>query len=290
MPSIALLLIVIAALFHATWNFIAKKSGGTTVFAFLTGLVTSIIWLPLIVILLITKPEISITSWSAEAWIIIVLSAFIHSIYYIVLLHGYRVAPLSVVYPVARGTGPLLSFFAAIVLFNEELTVFTTSGVLSIVFGILLLTWSKDISFFDKPSLRGLGWGILTGISISFYTITDAYAVKTLNLNPILFDYFAGVIRVFMFLPFVLNKKQTLLNDFKLHKKSILIISILSPTAYILVLTAIQIAPVSHVAPAREISMLVGAFLGGKLLNEGHLVRRMFGAALIGIGVVFLVM
>jgi len=121
------------------------------------------------------------------------------------------------------------------------------------------------------------------------YTITDAYAVKTLGMNPILFDYFAGLIRTFMLLPFVIGNGRDLTNNFVMHNKSILIISIISPLAYILVLTAIQIAPVSHVAPARELSMLVGAFLGGKLLNEGHLTRRMCGAALIALGVIFLV-
>lgn len=289
MPFLALVLIIFAALLHASWNFVAKKSGGTTIFAFLTTLVVSILWLPVVGMIQFATPEVGIATWSAEAWLIVTFSALIHSIYYIVLLHGYKVAPLSVVYPIARGTGPLLSFFAAIILFDESLTVYSALGVFGIVCGIILLTWSKDISFLDKKSLRGLGWGVLTGFAISIYTITDAYGVKTLRMNPILFDYFGGLIRTFMLLPLVIGKGKELRENFVLHKNSILIISIISPLAYILVLSAILIAPVSHIAPARELSMLVGAFLGGKLLNEGHLLRRMCGAALIAFGVICLV-
>jgi drug/metabolite transporter (DMT)-like permease len=289
MPFIALVLIIIAAFLHASWNFVAKKSGGTTIFAFLTALVTSILWLPVVGVIHLTTPEVGISTWSTEAWLIVTCSALIHSIYYLVLLHGYKVAPLSVVYPIARGTGPLLSFFAAIIIFDENLTIYSAFGVFGIACGIILLTWSKDISFLERSSLRGLGWGVLTGIAISIYTITDAYAVKTLNMNPILFDYFGGLIRTFMLLPLVIGKGKELRENFVVHRKSVLIISIISPLAYILVLSAILIAPVSHVAPARELSMLVGAFLGGKLLDEGHLQRRMCGAALIAIGVICLV-
>jgi drug/metabolite transporter (DMT)-like permease len=219
----------------------------------------------------------------------VVLSAVIHSVYYVVLLHGYQVAPLSVVYPIARGTGPLLSSFAAIFIFNEQLTIYTACGVFLIVFGILLLTWSEDISILDKSSLRGIGWGLLTGLMISLYTLTDSYGVKTLHMDPVLFDFWTGLLRVFVLFPFALKSSAKITQTIKTSLKSILIIAILGPTAYILVLTAIQMAPVSHVAPAREISMLIGAFFGGKILQEGHVVRRMVAAGLIGLGVVFLV-
>jgi len=289
MPALALLLIIIAAIFHATWNFVAKKSGGTTVYAFSTALVTVILWTPVAVLLTSRSPELSIATWTSMGWLMVTLSALIHAIYYVVLLHGYKVAPLSVVYPIARGTGPLLSSFSAIILFGEPLTVFTGLGVLFIVLGIMLLSWSKEISIFDAPSLRGVAWGVLTGITISLYTLTDAYAVKSLEMNPVLYDYISNLIRVFILLPFALKSSISIFDTIKVNKKGILTIAILAPTAYILVLMAMQIAPVSHVAPAREISMLFGAFLGGKILKEGHLVQRMFAAGLIGVGVVFLV-
>ncbi len=289
MQLTALILILIAALFHATWNLVAKKSGGTTVFAFATSIVTATLWTPIAFTLIQYSPHLSQAHWNNTAWFMVFLSAVIHSVYYVVLLHGYQVAPLSVVYPIARGTGPLLSSFVAIFIFNEQLTIYTGCGVLLIVFGIVLLTWSKEISMLDKSSLRGIGWGFLTGLMISLYTLTDAYSVKSLSMDPLIFDYWSNVMRVIILFPFAFRSSTRIAQTIKTDLKSILVISILGPTAYILVLTAIQIAPVSHVAPAREISMLFGAFFGGKLLQEGHLVRRMIAAGLIGLGVVCLV-
>jgi uncharacterized membrane protein len=285
----ALILVLIAAFFHATWNLLAKKSGGTTVFAFSTAIVTAIIWTPIAFYISKYNPEISHISWSHTAWLMVILSAIIHAIYYVVLLHGYQVAPLSVVYPIARGTGPLLASISAIFIFSEKLTINSGCGILLIVFGIILLTWSKELSIFDKSSLRGIGWGLLTGLMISLYTLTDSYGVKVLKMDPLLFDYWSNVLRVAILLPFVIKDLSKIKYTLKANLKSILIISILGPSAYILVLTAIQIAPVSHVAPAREISMLIGAFFGGKLLKEGQLLRRMLAAGLIGLGAILLV-
>ncbi len=285
----ALILVLIAAIFHATWNLLAKKSGGATVFAFSTAIVTAIIWTPIAFYISIYNPEISHLSWTETAWLMVILSAIIHAIYYVVLLHGYQVAPLSVVYPIARGTGPLLSSISAIFIFSEQLTINSGFGIMLIVFGIFLLSWSKELSIFNKSSLNGIGWGLLTGLMISLYTLTDSYAVKVLKMDPLLFEYWSNLIRVIILLPFVLKDVSKIKHTLRTNLKSILIISILGPSAYILVLTAIQFAPVSHVAPAREVSMLIGAFFGSKLLKEGQLLRRMFAAGLIGLGVALLV-
>jgi hypothetical protein len=71
---VALVLIIIAAFLHASWNFVAKKSGGTTTFAFLTALVTSVVWLPVVGIIQFATPEIGISTWSTEAWILVTCS------------------------------------------------------------------------------------------------------------------------------------------------------------------------------------------------------------------------
>ena len=288
MSLLAFSLIIVAALFHATWNFVAKKSGGAAVFAFATALVTMVLWTPITIFISYQFPQLNIATWTRMGWMMVALSAVIHSVYYVVLLHGYRVAPLSVVYPVARGTGPFLTFFAATVVFGERLTLLSTLGVVLLVFGTMLLAWTKNTSLADPSARRGVGWGIATGITISLYTLVDAYGVKTLGMNPLLFDYSANMIRTAILLPFALRGTTSIVETLRANKKGILTISILAPSSYILVLTAIQMAPVSRAAPAREISMLFAAFLGGKLLNEGYLARRMFAASLIAIGVLCL--
>jgi uncharacterized membrane protein len=287
MPFSALLLVITAAFLHAFWNFTAKKTGGTTVFAFCTGLATVAIWLPIIIsyVFIFNKfPE-----WGLQQYLNIILSGTIHAIYYVILLKGYKSAPLSVVYPVARGTGPLISSFLALWIFNESCTTNSVAGIALIIVGIFTLSWSgQSITKLDLTFIKGILWGIATGISISAYTLVDAYGVKTLNIDPVLFDFSTGLVRTIVLFPFVFQRSIEIKKTFKEHTYPIIIISIFGSLAYILILSAILLAPVSHVAPAREISMLFGAFLGGKVLKEGHLRKRLFAAGLIAVGVILL--
>ena len=288
MSSVALTLVIIAALLHATWNLAAKKSGGAVVYAFCTGSATSVIWAPAIVGLLLFDPGISPARWGSHEWGATVASAAIHAAYFVVLLHGYRVAPLSVVYPVARGTGPLISSFCALLLFHEHLTLSAGSGILLIVVGVFLLAWQRPVVGGESSLGKGVWWGGVTGMTIALYTLVDGYAIKTLKLDPVIYDYGVSLIRALILFPFVVNRFPEVRSTFQTYKKGILIVALLSPLAYILVLTAMQIAPLSRVAPAREVSMLFGAFFGGKFLKEGSLAQRMSAAGLIACGVILL--
>lgn len=288
MSTSAFLLVIVAALLHASWNLAAKKCGGGVVFAFATGLCTAALWLPIVVALVYFSPEDSPTTWSGSAWAAVILSAAIHAVYFVVLLHGYRVAPLSVVYPIARGTGPLLSSFCAVLLFDELVTVSSVTGILLIVVGVFLLAWQRPTTPSDQSIRSGIVWGMLTGLTIALYTLVDGYAIKVERLNPLVYDYVASLLRVAILLPFVIYQTAELKRTFSLHTKGIVIVSVLGPLAYVLVLSALQLAPLSRVAPVREVSMLFGAFFGGKFLKEGSLIQRMSAAALIAAGILML--
>jgi drug/metabolite transporter (DMT)-like permease len=291
MSSFALLLVFLAAITHAIWNLAAKKGGGATVlFAFLSAFASFLIWGPLTAGYIYAFPEVSPASWSLACWGIVALSGMIHAVYFSVLLHGYSVAPLSVVYPVARGTGPLISSFAAAALFGETLTSKSISGIGLIVCGVLLLAsgMSPNQAVGEHGLRRGVLWGALTGLTISLYTVVDAYGVKTLGIDPVLYDYGTNFFRMLILLPIVASSLKKAREINRVQLRGILAVAILSPAAYIMVLFAIKIAPVSHVAPARELSLMFGAFFGGKFLAEGHLKRRMSAAGLIALGVVLL--
>jgi len=128
----------------------------------------------------------------------------------------------------------------------------------------------------------------LTGALIAGYTLVDGYAVKVLLISPLLVDWAGNVLRVpFALIP-VLRDPGGFVPAFKRQWKGVLVLAALSPLAYILVLYALRLAPLSHVAPAREVSMLVAALLGGRLLKEGEKHWRLAGAACIAAGVVAL--
>ncbi len=137
--------------------------------------------------------------------------------------------------------------------------------------------------------LAGVRWGLLTGVFIALYTLIDGYAVKVLLISPILVDWVGNLLRIPFMLPSLLADRAGFVRDARRQWKSALLLAAISPLGYVLVLYAVQMAPLSHVAPAREVSMLFAALLGGRLLGETDRGARLAGAACIVAGVVAMV-
>lgn len=113
----------------------------------------------------------------------------------------------------------------------------------------------------------------------------DGYAVKVLAVSPLMVDYFGNLLRLPLQLPALLRDPRGFWPELRHSWRGVLAVAGLGPLAYILVLMAVREAPLSRVAPAREVSMLFAALLGGQLLGEGERGWRIAGAALIGVGV-----
>lgn len=235
-----------------------------------------------------------VPAWGLLEWSFITISAALHVLYVIVLLRGYRKADLTVVYPLARGSGPLLSSLAAIFLLGEKISLSGLLGIAAVVGGVFLIAGGpKLFQAAHDPNLRkrmrkGIQYGLLTGVFIAAYTVLDGYAVKVLLLSPILLDYFGNLVRVVFLLPAILRDRPAAMDLWRTQWKYALVVAAISPVSYVLVLYAMQLAPLSHVAPAREVSMLFAALIGGHLLREGDRVQRLLGAVCIAIGVVAL--
>ncbi|NUZ05790.1 EamA family transporter [Piscinibacter koreensis] len=288
MSTAALALVLVAALLHAAWNVLAKKVGGDARFALMTALIVVVLWAPVCLAVGLVD---AMTRWGVLEWGVLLASAVIHVAYFIALLRGYRAADLTVVYPVARGTGPLLSSIGAVLWLGESLSLAAAAGVAGVVFGVFciaggpaLLTRARDPAQRARV-VAGLGWGGLTGGLIAAYTLVDGYAVKVLLISPIVVDYVGNVLRVPFLLPTALHDRTAFAALWRLQWRAAFVIALIGPLAYVLVLYAVQLAPLSHVAPAREVSMLFAALLGGRLLGEGDTRMRLIGAACIAGGV-----
>ncbi len=290
MPTPALALVVLAGLIHASWNIAAKKAGGDARFACFTALVMMVFWAP--VGLWLGWQQLP--SWGWQAWALVGISGVLHVVYYVVLLRGYRNADLTVVYPLARGSGPLLTSLVAVFVMGEHISTWGASGVIAVVLGVFVIAGGPGLlRRSHDPAQRhrihkGIRYGLATGLFIASYTVVDGYAVKVLLLSPILVDYFGNFVRLAFLLPPLLRDLPAAQVLWARQWKYALVVGIISPVSYVLVLYAMQLAPLSHVAPAREISMLFAALLGGQLLGEGDRLGRLMGAALIGVGVMAL--
>ena len=214
-----------------------------------------------------------------------------HILYFRTLLHGYAVSDLTVVYPVARGSGPLLSSAGAVIVLHETMSLVSAAGALAVVGGVFLIAggpslWRHAHDAAQRERVRrGVLWGALTGTFIAGYTLIDGYAVKLLLISPILVDYVGNLLRVPVMLPFALRDRRGFMQAWRMQWRAALVVATLGPLSYIMVLYAMRMAPLSHVAPAREVSMLFAALLGGTLLGEGDRWLRLLGAASIAAGV-----
>ena len=289
-PLSAFALVLLAGLIHASWNIAAKKAGGDARFAFFTSVFLMLVWAPVGIYFAIDV----VGNWGMLEWGIILASGLLHVLYFVVLLRGYRKADLTVVYPIARGSGPLLSSAAAIFLLSETLSPTGMAGIAGVVIGVFLIAGGPKLLHATHDPLarkklhKGMLYGLLTGMFIASYTVLDGYAVKVLLMSPILIDYFGNLVRLPMLLPSVLRNRAETRTLWRAQWKYALIVGTISPVSYVLVLYAMQVAPLSHVAPAREVSMLFAALIGGHLLGESDRLLRLAGAVLIAAGVIAL--
>lgn len=283
----AFALIVLAGLIHAGWNIAAKKAGGDARFAFFSSALLIIVWAPLAW----WVGHDVVPHWGWQPWALVAASGVLHLFYYVILLRGYRHADLTVVYPLARGSGPLMSSLFAIAVLDEAISQLGVLGIVGVVLGVFLIAGGPGLFLQRRDAAaqrrlyHGLLYGVVTGIFIAGYTVVDGYGVKVLLLSPILIDYLGSCLRVVLLAPVVLRNLPEARSLWTVQWRWALLVAVVSPIAYVLVLFAMQSAPISHVAPAREVSMLFAALIGGHLLKEGDRMVRIGGAILIALGV-----
>jgi len=287
MSYTSLILVILAAMAHATWNLLAKRAamvGPAFVFAY--GLCAVLVYAPWVIWILLHEGM----AWTWPVVLCILASSALHLGYSLCLQRGYQVADLSVVYPIARGTGPLLSTMGAFLLLGEPATATGIAGMLCVVGGVLLIATQGRLSLFRQPQAwLGVRWGVVIGLFIAAYTVVDAYGVKVVLIMPVLFDWFTCATRTVMMGPHVFRRRAESWQAMRGHWHLALAVGVLSPLGYILVLYALRNgAPLSLVAPAREMSMMLGTLAGMFLLREKVGIGRLAGCAAILAGVVLL--
>ena len=288
MALASLSLVVLAAFVHAGWNLLAKRAAPVgPVFLFACNLVSCIAYAPWAITLLATGGGIP---WTAAGAGFLLLSGLIHFAYSLCLQRGYQLADLSVVYPVARGTGPMLSSLGAFLALGETPTGSGLAGLLLVILGILFIATRGELGAFTRPGGQtGLRWGTATGGLIACYTVIDAYAVTVLDIAPVLLDWFSSLLRLVLLLPLVLSDRGGAMAAMRGYWPIAFAVGLLAPVSYILVLVALSSgAPLSLVAPMREMSMMVGALMGMLVLREQVGVWRLIGCGVLIAGVILL--
>ncbi len=273
MPPIALAIVLAAALLHAAWNLVVKSSRDRLVAAWLQITFGALVFLPA----LLTGGGVP---WSL--WGFVLVSSVVHVFYGVTLAAAYEAGDLSVVYPIARGSAPLLVTVGGILLLADRPDLLGGLAVVVVTAGILV------IGLRGRPG-RGLPFALATGLTIATYMLVDTAAVRA-GTESLRYTVAVFVGNALLFTPVVLLRRsparlgRILREEGWRHALG----GAASLVAYALVLLAARSAPVGLVAALRETSVVFGALGGWLLLGEPMGRRRLEGALVIAAGIVLL--
>ena len=285
MPAAALAFVLAAAVLHASWNFLAKRSAGAGApFVWLVDVASAAVWTPVAIITIaVGSPTFGTAGVALAAG-----SAVLHVGYFLFLQLGYRLGDLSTVYPLARGVGPLLATVGGVLLLGERPGPLALLGVVLVAGGVLVLARSGARSAARSGEASGVGAGVLTGLFIAGYTLWDAHAVADVDISPLLYGWATAIGETALLSPVAVRNPSAVVDAWRSFRREVLAVAVLAPLAYLLVLIALTRAPVSAVAPTRELSIVIGVVLGGRLLREADAMVRVLAAAAVVAGVVAL--
>ncbi len=280
MSALALVIVLAAAVGHATWNLLSKQVAGGAGFVWIYISVSVVLFAPAVLAVVLIRPR----PFGALGATFVLGSALIHSAYFILLQRSYRVGDLSLIYPLARGSGSMFSAAAAILFFGERPSALAIFGALMVGVGVLLFARGAP----GTHSMKSFFFGLLIGVLIALYTLWDKHAVSRIGISPLVMQWGTSLGLAVLLAPAALANREEVRREWTLHRKQAIAIGFLIPFSYILVLTALVFSPVSTIAPAREISILIGAVMGAKVLAEGDAERRLLAATMMVLGLVAL--
>jgi drug/metabolite transporter (DMT)-like permease len=273
-------LVILAAFLHATWNALAKRSTDAVVFLWLAWVVASLALGPLAAYILVRDGV------PAAALPFVAATVALHGLYFYALGRSYGAGDFSLVYPVARGLGVGLVPLLALVVFDERPSPLGLLGVMLVVAGIVALHLGPRGPEAGTPRAwagPATWWAVLTGLTIAGYSLVDKAGVARLNPVPYLGLMNLGV--GLLLAPTVLRRRGAVRREWRRSPGAVVAVGLMSFAAYLLVLFAFRLSKVSYVVAARELSIVISAFLGTLWLGEGRLAPRLAGAVIVLAGV-----
>jgi drug/metabolite transporter (DMT)-like permease len=280
----SLLLLLLAATLHALANALMKNSRVKLAF----------VWWMLGTSCLLGSPLwFFFPSVEPVAWVILVISGLLEVIYFFTLTRAYNTGDLSVVYPIARGSAPLFLVVWAILFLRERPTATGLAGIFIIALGLYLINltslrdWNRPFHAFKSAAPK---WALLTGILISTYTAVDKVGMKYFTPVPyIYFVLFVGWICLSLqwFLP---ESRAALLAEVADRKRvgAVIAAAIFGTAGYALVLAAMRLSPASYVGAVREVSVVIGAWIGVRFMQEKGGALRVVSSSLVAIGILLI--
>ena len=285
MTLLASFLILLYCIGHSYWNFLVKKSDNPQIMLVLIAMGSWILFFPIALIYLFINPI------SLQSWIFILINAVLQVFYYAFLGKAYKLADLSIVYPLARGSAVFFIPLWGILFLNESISSTALFGIFMVFIGLLFISIipiiNKDL-LITRNLIIGIILSILVGLNISFYTIVDKKAVSAVNpfIYPILITI-GGSLGAIMFTGSK-NKILDLRLHFKKNYSTVIVGSTVMYFAYSVMLYALNISKMSYAATARELTIIVGIIWSYFFLKEKITFTRFLSIVIIFCGAVII--
>ena len=278
MENVVFLAVLFAAACHAGWNALIKVGldplSTTTLISVGSGLVALVLF-----------PFVGLPAWGAWPWL--VASVAIHLIYFASLIESYRTGDLGQVYPIARGSAPLMTAAATTVIVGERLSLVGWTGILALVAGVLLLSarGGRDLAVVDR---RAIGFALFTAITVCGYSVVDGIGARaSANPNAYSVCLFIGIALVMV--PYALYRDgRDVMPAMHLYWRRGLAGGALQFLSYGIAIWAMTIVPIAVVAALRETSVLFGAAIAVVLLKEPLRAVRIVAALMIVCGLILI--
>ena len=284
MNETVIILVVLSALMHALRNFFTKKAYDKQAFVWWYEVFGLLFFTPVFVFALFSKGfEFSIS------FFIILLSGFVHFVYWFFLAKSLEKGDLSLVYPIMRSS-PALVLVLSITLLGEEVSLPGVLGILLIAFGVYTINMKKiSLSELYRPitavrSDRATQFALMTLFSVAAYSVIDKIAVE--QMNAVIFAYLYPWFSMLLYTFYIhrVKHKGELRKEWAVDKKIILACGFLSIFGYFLILLAFTIERVSYIVGLRQLSIVFAVFLGGQVLKEKNRIIRFIAGLIIFLG------
>ena len=274
LPVDVTLLVLLAALMHASWNAIAKSGANKLLDITAMALAGGVLCALALPFLPVPEPE---------AWPWLAASLLLHFLYFMALVGAYSSADLSHAYPLMRGVAPLFVALFGVVLLDDHLTLSMWAGVALISTGILLPFLL--LSGKNKNLLRGSSFALANAVVIAAYTLVDGLGTR-LSAHPLSYCLWLFLLDPMPILAIALARHGSgVWRHIQQRWLPCTLGGVLTVGAYGIVLWAMTRAPIAAVAALRETSVIFAALIGSVFLREGFGVPRIVGAVLMACGI-----
>jgi len=273
MSPIITLLVLAAAVMHASWNALIKAGNDKVVMQCLVMFFAGVPCIPFLLFVPLPAPA---------SWPFLALSLAVHGVYYVTLVNSYRFGALSQVYPIARGAAPLMIALGAWAFADEQMSVPEWAGVIVASAGIMSLAAPGRLP--REEELKAIGFALATSITIALYSLADGIGVRRAGESM---SYILWLLALDAFPVMVVGlwlRRGRVVASFRPAMKWAIVGGLLSALGYGIVIWAMGRAPMAHVSALRETSVILAAAIGTVLLGEPFGRRRILAAVLVAAG------